>query len=484
MQKKLSAGTSFGIKACIIAGISLALLIPAAMLSSVVRERQRLSLDVQEDIIKGAGGNPRIAGPYLIVPVDIIVNEIVDDIADGKVVKVYRDTIKRKEAVIFPRNLSINGKMLTEERSRGIYTAAVFNGAFDFNAVFDIQEEKIRKLFTENVDHIYFENSRLGIGISDPKIFKEVPTITMPDGTTLELIANLTSWGITNSALEAGVSVYQGQLELDFTMEIGGGGTISFLPIGLGTDVQLEADWPTPSFMGGNAPVLREINNEGFTAEWKQPRGTGKYPEYFVPGSQNLPHSYETSMGVEFFDSVGVYHKTERALKYALLFIVVPFAVILLFEVFSKKRIHPIQYIFVGIADIVFYALLLSLAEQMHFTLAYCVAAGGVIMLITFYTGAVLKNFKRGIILVPILAFLYGYLYSALQSQDYALLIGSVGMFVILAAVMIITRNIDWYSLGGKKSRDKAASLETVLFPEEITYTEEETGDTETNDSV
>ncbi len=237
MQKKLSAGTSFGIKALLIAGISLALLIPAAMLSSVVRERQRLSFDVQEDIINGAGGNPRIAGPYLVVPVDIIVNEIVDEIADGKVVKVYRDTIRRKEAVIFPRELSIDGKMLTEERSRGIYTAAVFNGAFDFNAVFDIQEEKIAKLFTERVDHIYFENSRLGIGISDPKIFKEVPTITMPDGTTLELIANLTSWGITSSALET-----QGQLELDFTMEIGGGGTISFLPIGLGTDVQLEAD--------------------------------------------------------------------------------------------------------------------------------------------------------------------------------------------------------------------------------------------------
>ncbi len=444
MQNKPSGGAFFGIKTLIIAGISLALLIPAAMLSSIVRERQRLSTDVKEEIIQGAAGELRMAGPFIIVPVEH--KYISDEIHDGIIQK--RETILRKEIVIFPRELTINGTAKTEERARGIYTAAVFTGSFNFKAAFDIQEEKIAALFTYGELSILLENSRLCFGISDPRSLRETPVITMPDGDILELTSDFISLGITDATLAGKMAVKPGQLELDFTMETGGGGSISIIPIGLGTNVRLSADWPTPSFTGGNAPIVREIHDNGFTADWKQPRGTGTSPEYFLLESQKKTNYNKSGMTVEFFDSVGVYHKTERALKYALLFIVVPFIVILLFEVFTKKRIHPIQYALVGIADVIFYALLLSLAEQMHFTAAYFIAAGSVILVISFYTGSILKNFRRGCVLVPILALLYGYLYSALQSQDYALLIGSVGMFVILIVVMVITRNIDWYAIG------------------------------------
>jgi inner membrane protein len=473
MQNKSSGSAFFGIKALIITGISLALLIPAAMLSSMVRERQQLSASVKEEIVQGAGGELLLAGPFIIVPVEESVNGYID----GE----YYGTVLR-EVIILTRDLSINGRAVTDERSRGIYTAAVFTGTFDFNAVFDIREEKIAALFNRK-NTSYLENSRLCIEVSDPRGLRELPSIVLPDGSAVELSADFTSLGITGTSLAGKMAAVAGQLELDFTVEAGGGGSITMIPVGLGTEVALVGDWPTPSFIGVNAPIEREITDEGFTAKWRQPRGTGKYPEYFISGTQNMhepevysPVTYKTyngvssgnGMGVDFFDSIGVYHKTERALKYAILFIVVPFVVILLFEVFTRKRIHPIQYVLVGLTDIVFYALLLSLAEQMHFTVAYVIAAGGVIMVISFYTGAILANFKRGLILVPILMLLYGYLYSALQSQDYALLIGSVGMFVILTVVMVITRNIDWYALGdafggkGKKAEEAAEKDKTM----------------------
>jgi inner membrane protein len=239
-------------------------------------------------------------------------------------------------------------------------------------------------------------------------------------------------------------------------METSGGGSIELIPIGMETNLELSSDWATPSCTGRNSPIMREINDNGFTAQWRQPQGTGSMPEYFFDeGTYQYEIYNRNALGVTFFYSVGVYHKTERALKYSLLFIVIPFIAILLFEIFTKKRIHPIQYTLIGITDIIFYALLLSLAEQMHFTLAYCLAAAGVIIVICFYTGSILNNVKRGFILAPILVLLYGYLYSALQSQDYALLIGSVGMFVILTVVMIITRKVDWYTLGRKDSTEE-----------------------------
>jgi inner membrane protein len=459
MQNKSAGGAFFGIKALIITGISLALLIPALMLSSMVQERQRLSASVEEEIVQGAGGELLFAGPFIIVPVEEAVNKD----SNG----VYHSTVSR-EVIILPRDLTINGTAVTDERSRGIYTAAVFTGTFDFNAVFDIQEEKIAALFNRQ-SIIHLENSRLCIEISDPRGLREMPNITLPDGSMVELSADFSSLGITGTALAGKMKAEPGQLKLDFTVEAGGGGSITMIPLGMGTEVRLAADWPTPSFIGANAPIEREIGDEGFTAQWRQPRGTGKYPEYFVSGTQDInPNRYGeyNGMGVDFFDSIGVYHKTERALKYALLFIIVPFVVILLFEVFTKKRIHPIQYVLVGLTDIIFYALLLSLAEQMHFTLAYIIAAGGVIMVISFYTGSILSHFKRGLVLIPILILLYGYLYSALQSQDYALLIGSVGMFVILTVVMVITRNIDWYALGdalgGKTTKEDGTLPEQI----------------------
>jgi inner membrane protein len=158
----------------------------------------------------------------------------------------------------------------------------------------------------------------------------------------------------------------------------------------------------------------------------------------------------ESRFGVEFFQPVSGYHKTERSLKYGLLFIVIPFIVFFMFEIFSRRRIHPLQYLMIGLADVFFYLLLLSLSEHIQFFWAYVAGATSVCLLVAFYSSSVLGGWKRGLVLLPVLGGIYAYLYIALESEDYALLVGSIGVFAILATVMIATRRIDWYALGDK----------------------------------
>ncbi|QQO07959.1 cell envelope integrity protein CreD [Breznakiella homolactica] len=456
MQKKITGGSFFGVKALIIAGLSLALLIPVAMLSSIVRERKMLADSVKNDIIAGAGGELFLAGPYLVVPV----------------YETFENKTERRNVVIFPREYTVHGQAATELRSRGIYSAPVFTGNFFIRAVFDIQEDRISPLYPGRCS-VQFDQARLYMEVPDPAVLREMPAVTTGDNRTIALTADFAPLQIAGSALGGTIPLSQGPLEVSMDLETGGGGSIRIMPLGMGNDIRIESDWTTPSFIGDTSPIMREIGEDGFSAHWRQALGTGKWPEYFDIAAGTRGFQYYKGFGVELFDSVGVYHKTERALKYALLFIAVPFIVILLFELFAKQRIHPIQYALVGVADIIFYALLLSLAEQINFLGAYILASGAVIAAVSLYTGAVMKKLSRGLVLVPVLVLLYGYLYSALQSQDYALLIGSVGLFAVVVLVMFITRNVDWYALGGRKPPEPPESLPPA-FPGDLDNIQEQ----------
>mgnify|MGYP006185147329 FL=1 len=247
-------------------------------------------------------------------------------------------------------------------------------------------------------------------------------------------------------------------------MTLRGSQSISALPLGEQTLINIRADWPHPSFIGNYLPAKRDITDQGFSAEWQT--------SFFSTNLQEalndcvLRRSCEAfngrSFGVSFIDPVDQYLKSDRAIKYALLFIVLTFAGFFLFEVLKSLAVHPVQYALVGVALAFFYLLLLSLSEHIGFALAYLASASACVLLIGFYVCHVLHSVRHGLSFSAGLAALYGLLYGLLSAEDYALLMGSGLLFGVLGVFMVLTRKLDWYGVGQRVAKPVAFDLGEV----------------------
>ena len=245
-------------------------------------------------------------------------------------------------------------------------------------------------------------------------------------------------------------------IPFSFEIALNGGGYLGFLPLGGETSVRVRSSWKSPSFIGSFLPATRELSAAGFDASWKILSLARIYPQRWHAGELDAGTLLRSAFGVNLMTTVDSYMKVTRAAKYGILFLLLPFLTLFLFEVFAARRIHPLQYLFIGFSECVFYLLLLSLSEHISFWPAYIAASAASTGLITAYTCAVMKSWKRGIAILPVLATAYLFLALVLQSEDYALLVGSLGLFIILAAVMMLTRGIDWYRIGRKPQKTDA----------------------------
>jgi inner membrane protein len=291
----------------------------------------------------------------------------------------------------------------------------------------------------------------------------------MPDQRGLKERVDL-SWGGSTSGFRSGrpvIGVYGGSIEapvrglagleagdrvpFSFDLALTGGGSLSFLPLGDETTVSISSAWPGPSFTGAFLPAERTVSADGFAASWKVPSMARPFPQAWRAGEVEPDVLYASSFGASLMAPVDVYQKVTRSVKYGALFLLLPFLVFFLFEVLGGLRVHPLQYLLVGFAECLFYLLLLSLAEHLPFVAAYLAAAGAATLMVTLYASAVLRSWRRGVLLAPALAAAYGFLYATLLSEDYALLIGSVGLFAILGLVMVLTRRVDWYRVGAPR---------------------------------
>jgi inner membrane protein len=239
-----------------------------------------------------------------------------------------------------------------------------------------------------------------------------------------------------------------GRFTIDLLLK--GGRGLSFLPLGEQTRVRMSSPWPAPRFSGAFLPATRELLSSGFQAEWYMVSLSRGYPQAWRQGEVRPQALQASRFGVELMVPVDTYQKVLRSVKYGILFVLLPFLVFFLFEVFSGRKVHAMQYLLVGFAECLFYLLLLSVSEHLGFGLTYLLAGLLTVALIAFYAGFALGDRRRGLLLAPVLATAYAFLYAALQSEDYALLIGSLGLFVILAGLMILTRKVDWYRPGGR----------------------------------
>jgi inner membrane protein len=419
------------IKVFIIGFLTLVLMIPMEMIRSVMNERKNRQSTAFQEISSKWGSEQLIAGPVLTIPYTRY--ELND--------KQERINLRQEKLFVLPGELNIQAEMIPETRSRGIFRVAVYRSVIHLNGRFKIPEiEQGNSQIT-----IDWDKARVSVGISDMK--------GISDSVQFD-------WNDENLVSEPGVHVsdlfssgFSAQLPLkamlpgdDNTFAIGinlnGSRNLSFAPLGKETYVDVISGWPDPSFSGAFLPFDRNITSDGFTASWKVLEFNRNYPQQWANQQVNIQDSV---FGVSLILPVDNYQVVERSMKYAILFFAFTFMVFFFMEVLKKYRIHPLQYILVGFGLSLFYLMLLSLAEHLGFGLSYFLASVGIISLITGYSRAIFKSNLLSGIMAGFLLLVYGLLFVLLQMQDYALLLGSLVLFVVLAVVMYLTLKIDWY---------------------------------------
>lgn len=458
-RQKLPESVLIGLKAAIIGFLVLVFCIPMQLIKGIVDDRQSTKETAESEIIEKAGGGAVLGAVYLSLPVECTEESVNDQ---GLAVKrrVTRDVL------VMPDELSIKAGSRAELRKRGIYQVPAFTADVAFDASFEFKASDSRL----ELPVPSWEEARLVMEIQDARALAEAPVMES-NGAKAAMRASTPALGYLKRAVASPASLSAGpsggpsrRFSASIALTLNGADSIRFLSSGENTRIALSGDWKSPSFSGYRLPNDRELSESGFTASWYSDDSSRPFPRVFAAGADYSASIRESLFGMDFQVPADAYLQAHRALRYAILFIFIPFAALFLIEVLLKRRIHPLQYVLVGLADSLFYLLLLSLSEHIPFMAAYLVAAGAVTAVLTVYVAAALGRAKRALFIVPVLlAAQYTYLYCALVSEDYALLIGSIGLFAIVAATMVGTRKIDWYAPRGAQKAKRGNQAETLI---------------------
>ncbi len=327
-------------------------------------------------------------------------------------------------------------------RRRSLFEAVLYNANLKYTGNFRLPD-RIR--LNLDPDAVLWDQASLSLGITDMRGIQEKIVFTF-NQSVMDANPGLKTTDLAESGVSAPVKTLRPDEPNDFSfnLNLNGSEQISFIPVAESNTVRVHSKWPSPSFNGAFLPVTHEQVKGGFTANWEILHLNRSYPQFWEGGLHKVAPS---AFGVKLIQTADIYQKSMRLAKYAILFLVFTFAAFFFSEITGKRKIHPLQYILVGLAILIFYTLVLSLSEYVHFNLAYIVSAASVIFIITGYARAILSHSRFAWWIAGILALLYGYLFIVLQLEDYALIMGSVGLFVILAVVMFLTRKINWYEI-------------------------------------
>ncbi len=422
---------SVGIRLIIVGLLSLLLFIPAMMIESLVTERKERRDAVAGEISQNWAAKQILIGPFLTVPVKT--QAIIDQ------QNVFNSI---QYAHFLPEKLAINGVVDPEMRNRGIYDIVVYNTKLDVSATFTTPQFDELNVLPEN---IVWKDAFVSFGITDMKGIKDSITIFW-NNEALAANPGVVSQDIVSSGISVPVALTGAMQEYSFQtkLDLNGSFGLFFSPIGKETSLHLSSTWQNPSFTGDYLPTQREVNQNGFSSDWRVLHMSRDFPQKWVGARYEADKSL---FGVSLLLSVDQYQQTMRTVKYAIMFISLTFLTFFVIEILSSKPMHPIQYLLIGLALLVFYTLLLSFSEYVAFGLAYLIASAGVVALVTLYSISFLADKLGSAIIALVLSILYGYLYIVLQLQDYALLMGSLILFVALALTMYLTRKIDWFSI-------------------------------------
>ena len=424
---------SIMLRMVLIGVLTIVLLVPTALIIGLVNERESTRNSAVAEVSSMWGNAQTIAGPVLTIP--YVVNHY--DV-DRKLVSTSIEM-----AHFLPESLVISATLEPEIRHRGMYEVVLYSSRVRIEGRFPAPDFSLLG-FTP--DEVQWNNAFLTLGITDLKGVKEGITINFNDK---ELLADA---GVNaDGVLTSGINVHPaitkgtGQYQFSATLALNGSDGLMFVPVGKETHVRASAPWGNPSFTGNTLPVSRVLEEGSFNADWKVLHLNRNFPQQWT---NQKYHIEESAFGVRLRLPVDEYQKTTRAAKYAIMFIAFTFLAFFMTEILNRNAIHPIQYALIGFALILFYVLLLSLSEQMAFNAAYLISGAAIIGLVGAYTRSVLASTPAALAISGIMTLLYGFMYVILQLEDYALLIGSVGLFAILALVMYLTRRIDWFAIG------------------------------------
>ncbi len=430
-----AGGRSASIKVATIAVLILVLLIPVGMIRNVIEDRSINESVAVNDISRSWGGEQLITGPILRLPYL------------GSNVTVYGSTYAQpKDAYVLSEQLRIESAVRSEVRYRGIQKVPVYTASISMRGYID--PSSIAKLEIDFAD-VDWQAAELLIGISESTALAKVPSLTT-GGNDINLESGSKQVTGLPHQLDAAIGEYLSgdgsPIEFEIKLLVNGTGALKFLPLAGSSEVVMNSNWAAPSFTGRRLPGSREIRDDGFDASWQASSLGRALPGAWIDTHAALGEVAGGAFGVRLIQTVGLYQLMHRAIRYAVLFIGLTFVTYFLTEIVGTLRLHPLQYLLVGLANTLFYMLLLALSEHVGFDLAYGISALASAALISGYSAAILERRVRAALVALVLAGLYVFLYLTLKAETFALLAGSIGLWVVLAAVMYLTRRINWYS--------------------------------------
>lgn len=464
-------GGAITLKLVIISVLLVLLLIPSSMVESLITERAENRDAATAEISSQWGGPQLVLGPVLVLPYSLFVT---DDKGNATETVHYLS--------LLPDTLNTTGTLAPERRHRGIYEAVVYRAALHVEGGF--QAPSLADLGI-SAQAVHWSEAFVAVGISDMKGIRnglvvrwdEQPRPVEPGLPANEVLPQGTAPSTTTQVMTVvnerhRLSKYQGDDEeiqghaanglnalvpvpnaaalarrhtFAFDLDLNGSNGLLLAPLGRQTNLHLSAPWADPSFIGAFLPTRRTLAPGQFSADWQILHLNRNYPQHWTDVSPR-PNVDESTFGVRLLVPINEYQKTMRAAKYALLPLTLTFLIFFFVEVLNRRRFHPFQYLLVGLALVIFYVLLLALSEQMAFNAAYGIAATAIVGLVTAYAAASFHQRRLAVITAGVLTLVYSFVFVVLQLQDYALLVGSLGLVVVLGAVMFLSRNVNWYS--------------------------------------
>lgn len=445
------------IKILTLCGIMIVLFLALGSVSGLISERQAYQKSVVNQIANAGNSRQTVLGPVLVIPFTRHSETVKDDVV----------TRQEEEGTsyVFPRRLVVNGKLAVSPRRIGIYTTQIYTAALHMTGEFTPPSlEELRRSEEAQGKNISVVQGSpyLAVFISDVRGIRKVPVILWGEE-TLDVLPGSALYPTRDSTLpglHAPISLPRPDgrdtMPFSFDLDLQGAQALNIVPIGRNSGMTLTADWPHPSFAHTDVnaepilPVKRSISDAGFSADWESSWFANNVNDRFLRPVGN-PQKFLTSLpsfSVSLIQTVDQYQLNQRSIKYAALFIVLTFTSVFLFEIMRGLQVHAVQYALVGAGLVVFYLLLLALSEHVGFNTAYLLAAAACVGQIGYYVTFVLGGRQRGVGFTLLLVALYAVLFGLLQSEDNALLLGSLLLFAILTGIMIITRRFNWYNVG------------------------------------
>jgi inner membrane protein len=432
-----------------VGALVLVLLIPLMMISGVLSDRLQRRNEAVADITSSWGQEQNVIGPVLGIPYFYrykTVKEI--PLGEGKVERREVEETATANAYFLPETLNIVGDVQTQTLHRGIYDAAVFRAQVTLTGQFSPPDFSALKIEQKDVQ---WKDAFVTIALNDMRGTREGIMLDW-GGTKRPLLPGSQVPGYTTGATAMLANDRPAGTAVDFSIAVDFNGSdgIFFAPFGVKNEVTLKSNWPDPGFCGAFLPANRSVRANGFDATWKVSYYGRDYPQQWSSrgGNErfNVQSVSRSRFGAQFLSILDAYRYVERSIKYGVLFLVLVFTTFFLFEVTARQKIHPFQYLMVGAALCLFYLLLLSISEFIGFGWAYLIAAVASTLLITWYCRFFLGGGMRTLMIGAGLAGVYTFLYITLRQQDYALLMGAIALFIVLAVVMFVTRKVDWYA--------------------------------------